>query len=459
MTIASNDPLVPSYSVALRGVNANGTAGDTEPTMTDLMNTFGYTTVTGITDVFQATTRAPVGDEVIAPNFLRVDSTKPVSMIPIARYVAATTFTSNTRRTNKNSSAFTEMYKFPADQVDNDPDDGVDTTVFVQNQKVFPQITAGGTTTFSPTAAFGLAANYTNYSDDQFNVAQDGTRFHNVRVWPAKGPGGVQIPNAWIVGVDVNVTSDKNFDYQDQVILLTNAKPELTAAVGPNTPATILPFTSAVGGTVLDKDGEGTGFNSVQPNNAGTQYKPSLIDLTGGTLRINSTAGKNSGTTNTQDNALQVNFDASRSDFTEQARILGPMTDLTAGFQQKSMYFGPDQDNYLKMEIEHRTDTPGVFITVFLEQAHVTSTIGQVQVADPSSIAFLDFQITGDMETGTLQGAYRINTTGAYTPLGTPFQPANIFQWFSPQARAGILVSNTGTTTTITGVYDAFQVI
>ena len=463
LNIASNDPLVPNYTVSLRGVNANGTAGNTEPTLTDLMNTFGFSTNTGITDVFQATSRAPVGDEVIAPNFVRADSSKPVSMIPIARYVAATTFTSDTGRTAKNSSAKIQMYKFPADTLDNNPDDGVDTTVFAQNQKVFPQITAGGTTTFNPTAAFGLDANFITYSDDQFNLADDGSgyRFHNVRVWPAKGPNGVQIPNTWLVGVDVNRSADKNFDYQDQLMLLSNAQPELTAAVGPNTPATILDFNSPRPGTILDKDNEGTGFNSVQANTAGTQYKKSLIDLTGGRLRLTSTAGKNSGTSNDQNNALQVNFDASRSNFTEQTRIVNPASGLTAGFQQKSMYFGPDQDNYLKIEIEHRTDTPGVFITVFLEKAHVTSTIGQVQLTDPpTSYLSLDFQITGNLDTGTLQAAYRINSsTGAYTALGTAFQPANIFQWFSPQARAGVLVSNTGTTTTIVGVYDSFQVI
>ena len=37
--------------------------------------------------------------------------------------------------------------------------------------------------------------------------------------------------------------------------------------------------------------------------------------------------------------------------------------------------------------------------------------------------------------------------------------PTNIFQWFSPQARAGILVSHTGSTTPIVGSYDSFQVI
>jgi hypothetical protein len=210
---------------------------------------------------------------------------------------------------------------------------------------------------------------------------------------------------------------------------------------------------------VADKDGQGTGFTSVQPNSAGTQYKPSLIDLTGGTLRITSTAGKSSGNTNNQDNALQVHVDASRSDVSVEGRILGPMTDLTAGSQQKAVWFGPDQNNYLKLEIEHRTDAPGVYLTAFLEVAGTTSTIGQTKIDSPASVSTLDFQITGDLETGTLQGGYRINSSADYTPLGTPFVPSNIFQWFSPQARAGVLVSNTGSTTPITGVFDWFRVL
>ena len=198
----------------------------------------------------------------------------------------------------------------------------------------------------------------------------------------------------------------------------------------------------------------------MQPNTAGTQYRPTLLDLTSGTLRITSTAGKSSGASNNQDNALQLHVDASRSDVTVQGRILGPMSDLTAGYQQKAVWFGPDQNNYLKMEIEHRTDTPGVFLTVFKEEKGVTSTIAQIPVADPSAVSTLDFQIVGDMDTGTLQASYRINSSSdAYTPLGPAFVPTNPTQWFSAQARAGVLVSHNGTTTPITGVFDWFRVV
>jgi hypothetical protein len=210
---------------------------------------------------------------------------------------------------------------------------------------------------------------------------------------------------------------------------------------------------------VVDKDGEGTGFTSTQPNKNGTQAHPELIDLTGGTLRITSTAGKSSGPENLQDDALQVNFDGSRTDTFAQTRIEGPMTDLTSGSQQKAVFFGPDQDNYLKVEVEHRTSpTVGVFLTAFREQAGVTATIGQVQLTDPASVVTLDLGIRADLETGSLQGVYRINSDGDWVDLGTPFSPSAVLRFFSPQAEAGVLVSHTGSTTPIVGVFDSFSV-
>jgi hypothetical protein len=87
----------------------------------------------------------------------------------------------------------------------------------------------------------------------------------------------------------------------------------------------------------------------------------------------------------------------------------------------------------------------------------VTATIGQIEVPDPAAISTLDLRIIGDLETGSLQASYRINSDGAYTDLGTPFLPTNVFRWFSPQARAGVLV-HTGSTTPIVGVFDWVRV-
>ena len=80
---------------------------------------------TGVNGTFQATTRAPVGDEVIAPYFKRVDPSKPVGLYPVARYVAATSFTSDTGYApTKYSGARTTLYRFPADTSTTPPTTG-----------------------------------------------------------------------------------------------------------------------------------------------------------------------------------------------------------------------------------------------------------------------------------------------------------------------------------------------
>jgi hypothetical protein len=454
-----NSSSTPQVQIALRGVSARGTLGNTEPKLSQIMQLFGYSTDVGFSSNNTATTRVPLGDEVVAPYFVRVDSSQPVSLIPIARYTGVNTSVTDNGRTPENSSAKTSLFKFPGDEfADDTPGDGIDESIYTENQKVWPQILSG-TTTFNPTAAFGIYEAGTNYSDDRWNVDENGLTYRNIRVYPAKGPGGVAIPNTWILGLDVKPGSpEKNYDYQDQVLLLKNAKPTLDPGPAPGA-ATTLSFDAPVTGTVVDKDGEGTGFTSIQPNKNGTQAHPELVDLTGGTLRITSTAGKSSGTENLQDNALQLTFDGSRTDSFVQARLQGPMTDLTSGSQQKAIFFGPDQDNYLKVEVEHRTSpSNGVFLTAFREQAGNTATIGQIKLADPSLVATLDLGIRADLETGALQARYRINSNGAWTDLGTPFSPSAVLRFFSPQAKAGVLVSHTGSTTPIVGVYDSFSV-
>jgi hypothetical protein len=460
MTIVNNSP-TPNYVVSLSGVLSRGTLGNTEPQLAQLVSLFGYTTNVGFTGTYQAIDRKPVGDEVVAPYWVRADSSQPVQVIPIARYVQAYTEIVDNGRNPKGVFQKQSLYKFPPDEyADPVTGDGLDESIYTENQKIFPKPDQG-TTSFSPTDPFGLYLNKSHFTDDQFNRSVDDPTqtFRNVRAYPALGPGRVQVPNTWILGVDVKTDPSKNFDFQDQVVLVKNARPEYGPAVTAGGPETVLPFTSPMAGTIADKDGQGTGFQGVQVNKAGTQYKPSLIDLTGGTVRLTSTAGRNTGADNTQDNALQVAFDGSRNDSVVQTRLLGPMTDLSSGYQQKAVYYGPDQDNYAKIEIEHRIDKNGVFITFLREQKGGSATLGQVKVASPATVSTLDLSLVTDLETGGIRARYRINSDGAWTNLGGTFFPTEVMRFFHPQARAGILVSNTQTTTPVTGVYDSFSVV
>jgi hypothetical protein len=203
----TNTSATPNYQVRLRGVRAVGVLGDTEPQLAQLMQLFGYTTRIGFSGGHQATTRALRGDEVHAPYFVRANAGAPVRLVPIARYTGDFDRSVDNGHTPYNSPSKVVLFRFLG-----------------QNQKTFPTITSGRLT-FSPSGRFGLYANINNYSDDRFNRASDGTLRHNLRVYPARGPSG-RIANAWIIGVDVKTNgADKNYDYQDQVMLLLNARP------------------------------------------------------------------------------------------------------------------------------------------------------------------------------------------------------------------------------------------
>jgi hypothetical protein len=221
-----NDSSTPRYEVRLRGVNARGTLGSTEPQLAQLMQLYGYQTSIGFSGGFQATTRTTFGDEVVSPYFERANSSKPVRLTPIARYTGASYGNGHSGRTPYNSASKTTMYRFPPDEfVDETPGDGTDSSIYVSNQKTFPSI-ASGTFTFNPTARFGIYGNHAVYTDDRFNRGSDGTIYRNIRVYPAENENGTRIPNTWILAVDVNTDGhDKNYDYQDQVMLLTNARP------------------------------------------------------------------------------------------------------------------------------------------------------------------------------------------------------------------------------------------
>jgi hypothetical protein len=445
LTVKSNDPARRNYLVALRGVNAAGTTGKNEASLANLVTTFGYTTNVGFTTVQQAKTRLPVGNEVVAPYFRRVDAAKPVRLVPIARYVAAADpapFTGY--QPTKGSATSVNLFSFPGDKLGSP-------TVFTENEKTFPTIAPGGTTSFNPTAAFGIMGEGPTSTDDQFNRAADGvTTYRSVRTYPAKGQSGTQIANTWIVAVDSTDSTAKNFDYQDIVLLLTNATPDPTKAPASAT----LTFDAAKASTIADRDGEGTGFTSVQPNAAGDELQPAALDLTGGTLRVTSGPGTNEGETDTQVNALAVAIDASRSNTTVRARLVDPLADLTLAGPRKGIWFGPGSNDHLSVVVERR-DT-GTFLTVRGEQDGVSAVLGEQALTGP--VSSLDLVITTDLVTGSVQASAAVDG-GAEAPIGTSFVPTDVMSWFSPQGRAGVVTSHGAAAPSVVAVFDSFSAV
>lgn len=204
-----------------------------------------------------------------------------------------------------------------------------------------------------------------------------------------------------------------------------------------------LDFSSKIPGTVLDKDDQGTGFTSVQPNNNGDQYDPSRIDLnpTSGTLVLRATKGSNAGKANTLKNTLSVGINANQA-FTVTTRLKGPLTNLKTAVQQGGIFLGSSQDNYAKLIVVN--DGSGIKdlkIQFFKEENGLGSSVGEIKGLNWDKIKTLDLFLTGDRFTKTVSAAYRVNSNTA--------APISLNQKFTPSSSASLFADATQVSTGI----------
>ena len=127
----------------------------------------------------------------------------------------------------------------------------------------FPAINGSATLpaagTFTPTGAFGIKID-PEWSDPTRNNTVPtstggcpGPCGHHVRFWPVRDRDGVLVPNTWLVSMDY---AGINYDYNDNVYLVTNMKPENPAldpnpaGAVPGAPSLVLEFDKAYPGTL-----------------------------------------------------------------------------------------------------------------------------------------------------------------------------------------------------------------
>ena len=186
--------------------------------------------------------------------------------------------------------------------------------------KAMPSATLPAAGSFTPTGSFGIKID-PEWSDPTKNNQQPdidggclGPCGHHVRFWPVRDRDGVLVPNTWLVSMDY---AGINYDYNDNVYLVTNMKPE-NPALDPNPPAAVpgaaslvLEFDRAYAGTLADKDGQTTGFTSIQANRLDTSpgvdsYRPALLDIdpTAGRLGVDTFGTPTTGSNANLDNTL-----------------------------------------------------------------------------------------------------------------------------------------------------------
>jgi fibronectin type 3 domain-containing protein len=245
-------------------------------------------------------------------------------------------------------------------------------------------------------------------------------------------------------------------------------------------------FFNANNGGVVDAHGAGTGFSSVEPNkntNAATSFFPeynnTLISETNpdgsftGALALTTTGNATNGGPyegdNTLVNGLQTTFDASTGAFSVTVRLQGPLSNLAAASEQGGLFFGPDEDNYIKL-VAAAQPSPNNQVLQFIDETKSGSTyVHQIAPANTyttipnttfASINTLDLRITGIPSTGTIIGSYRVNGVGPFVPLQQQFTytGATAAMFFSTTAHAGITAMAKNNLTPIQVSFDSFSI-
>ncbi|WP_400072158.1 malectin domain-containing carbohydrate-binding protein [Zobellia russellii] len=291
-----------------------------------------------------------------------------------------------------------------------------------------------GATEFDPGAvSFGFYSRWPFFGDrhlfseDALNTFADAIP-HHVRVYELPGE-----ENAYIIATEEHISG---FDYQDIVVIVRNIKPFDDAPSLACSPISILdcdelevslPFSlnfdgtegglANTGFTMVDNPSarlavDGTAFN---PNVPG--YEPGRISLSNGNLVLNAANGiaylrngPGAGTStdvNSQINTLGVAVDAdSYGSFSIETSLVNPYSDGSNNSEQAGLWFGLDEDNYVKLVASNGNRVE------LLSELDGLSPISQSLKADGITdlhTSNVGLRIFVDVENNLLVGYYTLN--------------------------------------------------
>lgn len=238
LTITSDDPTQPTRVVNLAGLNFANYEGNNEPSLAEIARTFGWTTNIGSEKQILGGSKPPdglLGDEVYSPYWLRADTNQPVYLWPLAVTSGRGSTPHGQVKYQLKGGGSRLLYGFAG----RDNDDNLPGSNYLsggENQKLLPKIlvNVNGTLTnvtptadnvdFIPTKSFALSNGGASTDDTQNGPGQ----LHNWRMYPVQDAQGALIPNTWYATHDIGNREGgfKNYDYNDHVYLLVNAKPE-----------------------------------------------------------------------------------------------------------------------------------------------------------------------------------------------------------------------------------------
>jgi fibronectin type 3 domain-containing protein/regulation of enolase protein 1 (concanavalin A-like superfamily) len=234
-----------------------------------------------------------------------------------------------------------------------------------------------------------------------------------------------------------------------------------------------LDFNGGIGSSVLDKQDRGTGFTGIQANADGDEYQKALIDLdsSAGVLKLTtrgtSLKGSATGADNSLANGLEITFNGYQSGFLIETRLIGPLSNLKDRFEQAGIYFGADQDNFVKLVAGKTLDGQ----VLSFEDEFTNSTGGVTNTRNGSnaatgignfaSINTLDLRIVGDAATGKVSAYYRANSdSGSFTKVAYDITIAaeKRSTFFNNASKAGIIAIGKTDLGPVTATFDSFGV-
>jgi N-acetylneuraminic acid mutarotase len=211
LTIISNDDKTPAKDLLLAGLWQYKGEGSREPRAQEMINTFGFKTNTGFTasDPDDGDPKKPKGDQVVSSYFLRANPDIPITVTQMGAYHGCCRSTERIQWFSKGTSTFTTIVTHIA----------LDGQTLLP-RKGTPAIPAENT--FNPTTAFGLRIG----SNDHTDTLRNPGRKIGIRAWKAIDGNGRIIPNSYIVSNDYLGSDATNYDYNDNMYLIQNIKPE-----------------------------------------------------------------------------------------------------------------------------------------------------------------------------------------------------------------------------------------
>jgi N-acetylneuraminic acid mutarotase len=208
-----------------------------------------------------------------------------------------------------------------------------------------------------------------------------------------------------------------------------------------------------------------SGFTGYQLTSHGTGFIADRVHVggAGGFLSLNATAGTNQGNLNTQDNALQVGFDA-RHTVTISTRIADPFSgQVIAPDKSGGIFFGLDQDNYVKLVLasNNGTGVPGLVLGVETNGNYVASPLMAPVSINITQTSTLDLFLILDPATKRVIAQYREDSDapGAIRTIGEIDATAlpGLAPFFKLGAAAGVLSTN-GNGSLFGLAYDYFRI-